>query len=1186
MKHLRVLLLVVVGGVLAYWFFSDSAPPAVPETVRDTASVKPPTRVEPVSGLATTGSALAETRAVPARAAGEAPVTYGAAADADTRAQMVERLRQRSRAARADAHEFAAASGLPLQGVTAAGQTFALIRVTSGGLPVYNYTRTVWSDNSTRNFHAGISGNAEAIRSRPPFMMRTGVATLLGVWDGGHVLTNHVAFLDGDGASRVQLKDVAAEENFNDHATHVGGTMVAAGPNPRAQGMAPDALLWSYDWDEDTAEWLTAAMATASPTATNIVVSNHSYGPSPGWGSSENEEGEPIILWTGFATQGESFLFGKYTEESHAFDESIYAAPYTLPFFAAGNERTLSPATFGMEIGDTFFITDLDNYDPELEEPPALLPQTYQGPGHPDTLPDNDFKGGMNTISGVAVAKNVIAVGAVMPAYELTTRNPARAWMSDFSGWGPTDDGRIKPDLVSDGVQLLSVDVDDPEGYRFMTGTSMASPAAAGTAALLQDLYRSWFDEYLSAALLKALLIHTATDLGRPGPDYEYGWGLLDGQAAAEAIHGHFLTPDRYALTEDVLANRETNDYVVVWDGVSPLSATLAWTDPAPATNLIEELEGTLNATNRMLIHDLDLRIIGPDDTVYEPWILDPAQPANDASTGDNVLDNVEGIDALPTLSGEYRIRVTHKGELTSATQPYGLVVTGQRMTDGPRLRVLLERDGAEAVLGQGDRLYIGQTTELDGAVVTGRVANIGGAPLYLSGTGGPMSLHGDAAFSVWSQPASMLMPGTESPFAIRYQPGASGRVGARVEMVHNEVYQSPFFFDVLATSREGATGLPLSGVTELVVTQQVAGAGVVTDVNVTLGLSADYWEALVVELVSPSGVTNMVAILENMQAPDFSNVTFSARAAIPVEAPILSGAHYLFWDLDVQGVYEEAGDWTLSIRNHPDVGVPDLFSLHQFDLAVDWLSPQVILPAGAVFRESATDDGSIQNSMAIAVAGDTFAPDADQYVQVDHVPAGLTAAVALVDDRLEIELTGAAIHHDRFNSTANLVITLADGAFAGGNADAVLGVPLHGVMIDFIGDDGDPFVTTAPVAVPVAWLAGYGITSSLHAAVWLDPNDSRYATWQHYVMDTDPTQAGTALQFGHGTGLDGAGVALQWWGSSNRLYRVRGATNLAEGLTVPVADAWQPAASGWQTFTDTNRQSQILIYGVEVVMP
>lgn len=1183
MKRVYVVMLLVVAVGLMWWTVPDSVPPV--STRSDAAGARQGTSESVASAVACIHAAAGE-QVETVRNADAEPVGYGAAAQADARARLVERQRERSRVARERAQAAAVAGGLPVQGVTATGQSFALVRLTASGMPIYNHTRRAWSENTTRNYHAGISGHAEAIRSRPPFMMRTGEGTLLGVWDGGHVLTNHVAFLDDDGVSRVQLMDVGEAENFNDHASHVGGTMVAASPNPRAQGMAPSALLWSYDWDEDVAEWIAVAMATANPSETNMVLSNHSYGPSPGWGSSENEEGEPIVLWTGFLSQGESFLFGKYTEECHAFDEIIYAAPYTLPFFAAGNERTLSPATFGLEVGDTYYVTDLDNYDPDLGEPPARLERTYEGVGHPDTLPDNDHKGGMDTVSGVAIAKNVIAIGAVLPAYESTTRNPARAWMSDFSGWGPTDDGRIKPDIVSDGVQLLSVDVEDPEGYRFMTGTSMASPAAAGTAALLQDLYRSWFDEYMSAALLKALLIHTATDLGRLGPDYVYGWGLLDGQAAAMVIHDHFLTPDRYALVAGVLQNSETNEYTISWDGISPLSATLVWTDPPPPAALIEALEEELNATNRMLIHDLDLRIVGPDDAVYEPWVLDPAQPTNNATAGDNVLDNVERVDALPTLPGDYRVRITHKDDLTSATQPYGLVITGQRMTDGPRLRVFLEREGVESLLGQGDRVYLGQTTDLAATAVTGRVVNTGGAPLYLNGAGGPLMLHGDAAFSVVQQPATTLMPGTESAFAIHYEPAAQGRVGGRVEIAHSEVYQSPFFFDVLASSREVAAGLPVADVTELVLTQQVARAGVVADVNVTLGLSGPFWEALIVELVSPSGRTNTVAVFENVGEPNFADVTFSARAAIPPTQGIFTGADYLFLDLDVQAEYEEAGDWILVIRNHPDIGVPDPFTLHQFEFAVDWLTPQLVLPVGAVFRESSADDGSMENTIRVGVVGAAFTSNAAHHVEIEHVPAGLMAAVARVEDQLEIELVGAALHHDRFNSTANLVITLADGAFESGNAAEVLGLPLHGVMIDFIGDSGDPFVTTAPVAVPVAWLAGYSITSSLHAAVWLDANDSRYATWQHYVMDTDPTEAGSALQFAGGTGLAAEGVALQWWGSSNRLYRVRGATNLAEGLAVTVADAWQPAASGWQTFTDTNRQSQLLIYGVEVVMP
>jgi hypothetical protein len=76
-----------------------------------------------------------------------------------------------------------------------------------------------------------------------------------------------------------------------------------------------------------------------------------------------------------------------------------------------------------------------------------------------------------------------------------------------------------------------------------------------------------------------------------------------------------------------------------------------------------------------MLVNDLDLRIIGPGNTIYEPWILNPANPAAAATTGDNFRDNVEVvmIDAPP--AGAYRLEITHKGTLVSGPQDVSLIL-------------------------------------------------------------------------------------------------------------------------------------------------------------------------------------------------------------------------------------------------------------------------------------------------------------------------------------------------------------------------------------------------------------------------------------------------------------------------------------------------------------------------------
>jgi uncharacterized delta-60 repeat protein len=128
-------------------------------------------------------------------------------------------------------------------------------------------------------------------------------------------------------------------------------------------------------------------------------------------------------------------------------------------------------------------------------------------------------------------------------------------------------------------------------------------------------------------------------------------------------------------MQELTLSQGQTINFVVVSDGAQPLRATIAWTDPAgtpPAPSL--------NPTTRMLVNDLDLRIIRAP-TTYTPWILNPASPAAAATTGDNIRDNVEQVLIQSPPAGTYTIRITHKGTLSGGAQNVALIVSGASTT-------------------------------------------------------------------------------------------------------------------------------------------------------------------------------------------------------------------------------------------------------------------------------------------------------------------------------------------------------------------------------------------------------------------------------------------------------------------------------------------------------------------------
>lgn len=258
--------------------------------------------------------------------------------------------------------------------------------------------------------------------------------------------------------------------------------------------------------------------------------------------------------------------------------------------------------------------------------------------------------------------------------------------MGSFSAYGPVDDGRIKPDIAGVGVGVLSTTTSAVDSYSSMNGTSMAAPNVSGALILLQEHYKNLNnDKFMLSATLKALAINTANEAGdAPGPDYKSGWGLLNAYKAAQAISNK----GKLSLIEEkTLNNGETQTISLKASGTEPLKITIAWTDPAPKEIPNADI---LNERKKTLVNDLDIKV-SYNGEEYLPWKLDPAQPNNPATRGDNEVDNVEQIlIENPVPGATYTLTIGHKGTLQKNTitsntiglenateQNYSLVVTG-----------------------------------------------------------------------------------------------------------------------------------------------------------------------------------------------------------------------------------------------------------------------------------------------------------------------------------------------------------------------------------------------------------------------------------------------------------------------------------------------------------------------------
>lgn len=236
-------------------------------------------------------------------------------------------------------------------------------------------------------------------------------------------------------------------------------------------------------------------------------------------------------------------------------------------------------------------------------------------------------------------AKNLITVGAVN--YDGT--------ITPFSSTGPAAHGRIKPDIVAKGYLVYSLDSSSDDGYTEMNGTSMAAPAVTGALSLLQEEYRKVNHEKMREDTAKALIVNTAEDLGREGPDYEYGFGLLNTLDAVQAIDSMQGSDSLVQLQQ--IAAEQKQRYDLHLDRLDSFKATLCWIDPERGF-----------VSDGALVSDLDLTIVDRDfNTVYS-YSLNPNNPAAPATqNGFNRVDNVEQLEVkLP--KGDYHVIVTvHK---------------------------------------------------------------------------------------------------------------------------------------------------------------------------------------------------------------------------------------------------------------------------------------------------------------------------------------------------------------------------------------------------------------------------------------------------------------------------------------------------------------------------------------------
>jgi hypothetical protein len=274
---------------------------------------------------------------------------------------------------------------------------------------------------------------------------------------------------------------------------------------------------------------------------------------------------------------------------------------------------------------------------------------------------------GSSLVQSPGTAKNCITVGA--------TSKPNIQDIANFSALGPTLDGRIKPDVVAPGENIVSATVGDCRVV-YANGTAMATSLVAGGVALVRQYFREgWYpsgsptpkDAFTpSGALLKAMTVHagrriTGETRGNSSyPSVVQGFGRVDLSSvltlsSSSLGRGLWVHSSRLGQTRVQLQQGQTFQKTFTVNNPGNLKVTLVWMD-APSSL----------ASQKNLVNNLDLRVVR-DGVSYYP---------NGANVPD-ALNNVEVIEILAS-PGNYSVVVIATEILSQPPlQPYALVVTG-----------------------------------------------------------------------------------------------------------------------------------------------------------------------------------------------------------------------------------------------------------------------------------------------------------------------------------------------------------------------------------------------------------------------------------------------------------------------------------------------------------------------------
>ncbi len=455
--------------------------------------------------------------------------------------------------------------------------------------------------------------------------------------------------LDFDNRATIVNWAGSAPDDEHSHGTHTTGSIAGDGTNSggNIKGMAPNASIFFQ-------AIMTDGKALSIPANTSLLFQqaydNGSRIHTNSWGSD---------------------VSGLYTSRAQDVDWFLFNYPEMIILYSAGNNGY--------------------DWDPE------------------------DGRIDLDSIGSPGTAKNCITVGASenyrLTGGSITPWGNSGAWkyingswvvyskypkepilsdlksdnvdgMAAFSSVGPTDDGRIKPDVVAPGTNVLSCRSSITgagtgwgvynSDYIYMGGTSMSTPITAGAVVLMREFFNSTLGlSSPSGALLKASLINGAVDLtpGQYGPgnstvqeiqgrpDMHQGWGRINISNSLQPDNGNMTFLDD---KEGLWTGNDITSYFQVKDSENDLRITLAYAD----------FPGALYSSKE-LVNDLDLILIAPNGTEY--YGNDWSSPFNDTFDRTNPI---EGITIQSPAVGTWKLLISAYN-IPIGPQHFAVVVSG-----------------------------------------------------------------------------------------------------------------------------------------------------------------------------------------------------------------------------------------------------------------------------------------------------------------------------------------------------------------------------------------------------------------------------------------------------------------------------------------------------------------------------